>query len=89
MSKSAEDFENVDYSDLPEEVKKVVRKSSETLEKQAKISYDGKQHIIRIPTAISNALDIKKGDKVTFTAILPPASSEKDDKLQLKYERQA
>lgn len=73
MSKSDENDKvpaRPDYSELPEEVEDAINSDEEIITKSAKISYDGRQHVIRIPSEISRALNISKGDEFEFKALL-------------------
>jgi hypothetical protein len=83
--KSNDDFDHIDYSNLPEEVEKVVKNRSETITKEAKISYDGKQHIVRIPTEISKTLNISAEDTIKFTATLYDDDTREKHSLDIEY----
>ena len=48
--------------------------------KSSSISFDGKQWLCRIPSQISDSLDIKKGDVIEFKV-----EFEKEKKLTITY----
>lgn len=74
----ADDFRKVDYSKLPKPIAEVVTDRPDIIEKKAKITYDGRQYLVRIPTEISNVLNISQDDMIKFTAVVPsPKSTEK------------
>jgi len=74
-----------DDSGLPEEVKKVVEdQNTSSFTKTAKISSDGRQLLVRIPSKIKEALEIQKGEKIEFTAILDNDNPE-NDQLKMEY----
>lgn len=78
---------NQDDDSLPEEVKELIEDQAETIEKTAKISHDGRQHVVRIPSTISENIDIEKGDRLNFRAIIPPRDSDEPRKLEIEYQR--
>jgi len=88
MSKSDEkdDVDRIDYSDIKdEEIKEIIDDQPEEVQKKVNIGWDGRQHIIRIPTEVSDALDIQKGDEVEFEMVKHPPRSEKPDELKITY----
>ncbi|OPY37591.1 MAG: hypothetical protein A4E35_01177 [Methanoregula sp. PtaU1.Bin051] len=43
----------------------------DTITKQVKLSYDGRQLMIRIPREIAEFYDLKKGDRIDMTVNIP------------------
>lgn len=57
--------------------------------KSAKIAFDGKQFLVRIPTEISGIKKMKKGDKLEFIVEIPPAPEPIENaKLTITYVRE-
>lgn len=56
----------VDYSNLPDEILKAIEVESYTITKDAKLSWDGRQFIVRIPSEIANEIGISKENKHEF-----------------------
>ena len=59
---------------------------SASIVKEAKVTFDGKQCTIKIPSRIAKFLEITKGDKVRFTLNTNPNSQELPKKTDLKIE---
>ncbi len=57
--------------------------------KTAKIAFDGKQFLIRIPNEIASLKKMKKGDTLEFTLHIPQEPIPvQDGKLTIEYVRQ-
>lgn len=54
------------------------------ISKKATISSDGNQLLVRIPKKIQEWMEIKKGEKIEFTAILDTENPDKDE-LKTEY----
>lgn len=90
MSKSDEkdDVDEIDYSDIEdEEIKEIIDDQPEEVQKIVNVGWDGRQHIIRIPTEVSEALDIEREDEVEFEMVKHPPKSEKSDELKIIYKK--
>lgn len=90
MSKSDEedDVDDIDYSDIEdEEIKEIIDDQPEEVQKTVNVGWDGRQNIIRIPTEVSDALNIQKGDKVEFEMVKHPPQTEKPDELKIIYKK--
>lgn len=85
MSKSDEEEipSRIDYSEIPEEIKQELEPGSEGMEETAKISHDGRQHVVRIPTKISKVMNISKGQKIKFKVEIPEPERNEDFKLTM------
>jgi len=56
----------VDYSNLPDEILKALEPEQYKIEKNAKLSWDGRQFLVRIPSDIANEMEITKDNKNDF-----------------------
>jgi len=59
----------------------------EVVRKEATISFDGRQFLARIPSEVSQILDIKKGDKLEFEIRMPPPHSKQEIKTTLTLKK--
>jgi hypothetical protein len=57
---------NLDYSMVPKEIEEAVRQEMYEIEKETKLSFDGKQFMIRIPLDISEEMGITRENKSEF-----------------------
>ncbi|MFB6213516.1 MAG: hypothetical protein ABEJ07_03065 [Candidatus Nanohaloarchaea archaeon] len=71
--------------DKLKEIEEAIDSTTSIIEKTAKVSSDGRQVLVRFPSKISEALGIKKGDKIKFTAEVDKENPENND---LKVEHQ-
>ena len=60
------DLPEVDYSNLPDEILKAIEVKPYTITKDAKLSWDGRQFIVRIPSEIADEMGISKENKQNF-----------------------
>jgi len=68
----------VDYSKLPPEIEEVISQKKFEIEKTTKLTWDGKQYSMRIPTEIAEEAGITKETRAFFHLIKPlPGSTEK------------
>lgn len=80
--------ELLDYSTLPKEIDEVVTEPlSDIAEKEASISFDGKQYLFRFPKDIANAIGIKEGDRIKFRVELPSPKTGGEEKIEIRYIR--
>ena len=89
MKKSNDDellseLPTVDYSKVPKLVEEVVAKGQYILTKKAKLTWDGKQFIIRIPSEITNEMHITKENQIAFRLIKPRPDSDEDTKIEME-----
>lgn len=56
----------VDYSNLPDDIREAIEIEQYTIEKDVKLSWDGRQFIVRIPSEIANEMGISKDNKKEF-----------------------
>jgi hypothetical protein len=74
----------VDYSKVPKLVGEVVAKGQYILTKKAKLTWDGKQFILRIPSEITNEMHITKENQISFRLIKPRPDSDDDIKIEME-----
>lgn len=76
--------EKVDYSKLPKEIEKVIQPQKEIITEEAKITFDGRQFLVRFPTEISKLINISNQKKVRFTLIRPRPRTDEEPKLTIE-----
>jgi len=89
MQNSHEDDEGpdlpiVDYSKLPPAIEEVITRQPFRIENKTKLTWDGKQFSMRIPTEIAREMKITKDNQVIFRLTKPLPGS--NDKLRLEIE---
>ena len=83
--KKSYDFKKVDYAKIPKEIQDIVTVKPDKITKKAKLTFDGKQFIVRIPTEIAREMEIKSDDMIEFKAIIPTPKSKDEKELQIKW----
>ena len=76
-----------DKSEKRKELDKKFGSKKNILERTAKISSDGRQLLVRFPSKISDAIGMKKGDKINFKAVIDKENPE-ESSLEMEYEDQ-
>jgi hypothetical protein len=74
----------LDYSNLPKDIEETITRKPYVVENVAKLTWDGKQFLVRIPSEISNEMNLTIDNKILFKLIKPMPDS--DDKPELKIE---
>lgn len=74
----------VDYSRLPKEIEDIISNKPYIVEKKGKLSFDGKQFTMRVPSEIAEEMKITKDNRVLFRMIKPLPGS--DEKIHLEIE---
>ncbi len=88
--KNSEDSESepnlpaVDYSKLPPEIEEVITRQPFKIENKTKLTWDGKQYSMRIPTEIATEMKITKDNQVFFRMIKPLPGSDEKPILEIK-----
>ena len=73
----------INYSKLPEDVKKAIVSMPYVVEETVKLTWDGRQFILRIPKEIAEEVGITEENQIKFKFIkFPPESNEKS-KLEI------
>jgi hypothetical protein len=78
------DLPVVDYSKLPPEIEEAITRQPFKIEKKTKLTWDGNQFSMRIPTEIAKEMLITKDNQVIFRLTKPLPGS--DEKLRLEIE---
>ena len=78
--------DNLDYSNLPKAVLDAITTSQYTIEKESKLTWDGRQFIARIPKEVAQEADIKEGERIEFIIIKKFGATEKP-KIQMELVR--
>jgi hypothetical protein len=76
-----------DYSNIPEKVKNAIvpMQTAYVVEETSKVTWDGRQFIVRIPKEIAEEAGITTESRISFKfASLPPESTEKSEGLLMK-----
>ena len=74
----------VDFSSFPEEVKEALGGNLYTIYKKSKLSWDGKQFIIRIPKEIAQEMEITKESQINFKLTKPEPGTNEKRKLSIE-----
>ncbi|MEM0143683.1 MAG: hypothetical protein QXL94_07005 [Candidatus Parvarchaeum sp.] len=78
----------VDYSELPEEIKNAINKQPYTITKSSKLTWDGRQFLIRIPKEIAEEMKITSEWHARFIYVKSlPEEKNKIPKLEIKLIR--
>ncbi|WNY23420.1 hypothetical protein MmiHf6_07270 [Methanimicrococcus hongohii] len=73
----------VDYSPFSDKLKEILEEKPHIIEKKSKLSWDGKQFIIRIPKEISEEMNITKGNQIKFTVVKPEPGTGGKNELKI------
>ncbi len=86
--KKDEKLPSVDYSNLPEEIRNAINKQPYQITKATKLTWDGRQFLIRIPKEIAEEIGLTDEWHATFIYVKPlPEERDKYPKLEIKLER--
>lgn len=81
---SNDDLPEIDYSKhKPKIIDELLKIEAETIQKEAKISWDGRQYIVRIPKEISQVMDITTENKIRFIVTKPPPHENAEKKMDM------
>ena len=68
----------IDYARIPEDVKAAIEPIPYIVEETVKLTYDGRQFILRIPKEIADEVGITEDNRIKFRFVKPlPESKEK------------
>ena len=73
----------IEYLRLPREVEEVIGEERAEIEDTAKITFDGRQYLVRFPKDISDAMTLSRGHKVKFTVIKPKPRTDEEPELTM------
>ena len=74
----------VDYTELPSEIREAIELKPYVIEAKAKLTWDGRQFIVRIPTEISKEMRITKENRMRFNLKKPLPKSDEDIELKIE-----
>jgi len=74
----------VNYSAIPVEIKKVVANTTFSIEKRTKLTWDGKQFSMRIPSEIAKEMNITKENQILFKLVKPRPDEEGEPHLTIE-----
>lgn len=68
----------VDYSALPPDIDAIVKKEQYTVEKKVRLTWDGKQYSLKIPSEVTSEMKITNDNRILFRLTKPlPGTDEK------------
>lgn len=76
--------EKLDYSKLPKDVERVIKPDEEEIVEESKITFDGRQFLVRFPSEISKLMKITNQDKIRFVLKLPRPRTDESSKLTIE-----
>ena len=59
---------SLDYSKLPKNTLEAITTSQYEIDKEGKLTWDGKQFVVRIPKEVSMEMGIKEGEHIKFAS---------------------
>jgi len=74
----------LDYSNLPNEVEESLTREPYTVKTKAKLTWDGKQFIVRIPSEITQEMKLTRENRLLFTLVKPMPDSDDKPELEIK-----
>jgi len=88
MNKSKEESQEpdlpiLDYSKLPPEIEEIISQKQFEIEKTTKLTWDGKQFSMRIPTEIAEETRISKETRAYFHLVKPLPGSDEQIRLEI------
>ncbi|ODS37828.1 hypothetical protein BEH94_01925 [Candidatus Altiarchaeales archaeon WOR_SM1_SCG] len=84
MKKSNEKIpDKLDYSKLPKEIEEVIEQKGDIIDENVKITYDGRQFLVRFPSEISKLMEITRQDKINFKLEMPKPRTDEKPKLTI------
>ncbi len=78
-----QELPRVDYSKPPEVIAEAIAENQYIIKEKAKLTCDGKQFIVRIPSEIAKEMGITKENKVLFVLTKPFHDSSDKPKLEI------
>lgn len=79
-----EELPELDYSNLPKEIEEAITRKPYIVDKRAKLTWDGRQFIIRIPSEIAEEMNLTAENRVRFLLTKPLPSSGDEPKLEME-----
>lgn len=78
-----DELPTVDYSELPPEIEAVVGQQPYTVEEKVKLTWDGNQFLVRIPTEIANEMRLSPESRMRFELTKPLPNSESEPTVDI------
>ncbi|KAF5044156.1 hypothetical protein DSECCO2_494780 [anaerobic digester metagenome] len=75
---------DLDYSNLPKEIEEAINRKPYVIDKKAKLTWDGRQFIIRIPSEIAEEMELTAENRVHFRLTKPLPGSDEEPKLEIE-----
>ena len=82
-------LKRIDYGQLPAEVEEIVGEEQAKIERDASITFDGRQYLVRFPKDISDNMGLSRENKVRFTLTMPKPRTEEEPKLKIEVIKDA
>lgn len=79
-----ENLPELDYSNLPKEIEEAITRKPYIVDKRAKLTWDGRQFIIRIPSEIAEEMKLTTENRVRFLLTKPLPGSDEEPKLEME-----
>ena len=77
---------SLDYSQLPKKTLDAITTSQYEIDKEGKLTWDGKQFIVRIPKEVSLEMGIKEGEHIKFIILKKFGATDKPE-LHIELKR--
>lgn len=82
--KDLNELPDIDYSNLPKEVEESLTIEPYTINPKAKLTWDGKQFIVRIPSEITQEMKLTRENRMLFTLVKHMPDSDDEPELKIK-----
>ncbi len=69
----------LDYSQLPKKTLDAITTSQYEIDKEGKLTWDGKQFVVRIPKEVSLEMGIKEGEHIKFIILKKFGATDKPE----------
>lgn len=79
-----DELPSIDYSDLPPEIEGMVGQRPYTVEEKVKLTWDGNQFIVRIPTEIADEMELTQDSRMKFNLTKPLPNSDETPNLDIE-----
>lgn len=79
-----EKLPTLDYSELPPEIAGVVGQQPYTVEERMKLTWDGSQFIVRVPTEIADEMALTKESRMQFELTKPLPDSDDEPTVDIE-----
>lgn len=87
MKKYEEIPKKLEYDKLPKDIEKVVTEERAEIIKEASVTWDGRQFLVRFPKKISEGIELNKEDRIRFKLTLPKPRTQENPILNIEVVR--